>query len=169
MRKSTISNVLKLHERNITQLLVFGFIIGSMYGKYGRQCNSRIETNTPYDDAYLQLRMSDKQTGSQENTRLMFVGIQTTEEYMVTRAKAAFETWVHSIHGDSKFFIGNETTEESKINNGDIPIVRLPYVNDNSYPPQRKSFYMLKYMNDHYIDDYGLYEPMMMFLSMVIG
>ncbi|ETE66288.1 hypothetical protein L345_07934, partial [Ophiophagus hannah] len=34
-----------------------------------------------------------------------------------------------------------------------IPIVPLPGV-DDSYPPQKKSFMMLKYMHDHYLDKY---------------
>uniref|UniRef100_A0A8C5RA84 Hexosyltransferase n=1 Tax=Laticauda laticaudata TaxID=8630 RepID=A0A8C5RA84_LATLA len=34
-----------------------------------------------------------------------------------------------------------------------IPIVSLPGV-DDSYPPQKKSFMMLKYMHDHYLDKY---------------
>lgn len=34
-----------------------------------------------------------------------------------------------------------------------IPIVALRNV-DDSYPPQKKSFMMLKYMHDHYLDQY---------------
>lgn len=34
-----------------------------------------------------------------------------------------------------------------------VPLVALPGV-DDSYPPQKKSFRMLKYMYDHFIDQY---------------
>ena len=34
-----------------------------------------------------------------------------------------------------------------------LPLVALPDV-DDAYPPQKKSFLMLKYMYDHFIDDF---------------
>ncbi|KFO32021.1 Chondroitin sulfate synthase 3 [Fukomys damarensis] len=34
-----------------------------------------------------------------------------------------------------------------------VPVVALPGV-DDSYPPQKKSFMMIKYMHDHYLDKY---------------
>ncbi|EPQ07345.1 Chondroitin sulfate synthase 3 [Myotis brandtii] len=34
-----------------------------------------------------------------------------------------------------------------------LPVIELPGV-DDSYPPQKKSFMMIKYMHDHYLDKY---------------
>ena len=39
-------------------------------------------------------------------------------------------------------------------NVGGVNIVALPGVADNVYPPQRKSFSMLRHLADHHIDDY---------------
>ena len=38
----------------------------------------------------------------------------------------------------------------------DIPLVALPGI-DDSYPPQRKSFAMLRYMYDHYRDQFRFF------------
>ena len=38
----------------------------------------------------------------------------------------------------------------------DIPLVALPGI-DDSYPPQRKSFAMLRYMYDHYRDKFRFF------------
>lgn len=35
----------------------------------------------------------------------------------------------------------------------DLPLVPLPTV-DDSYPPQKKSFLMLKFIHDHFGDEY---------------
>lgn len=37
---------------------------------------------------------------------------------------------------------------------GYIFLFRLPGVNDNEYPPQKKSFMMLRYMHDYHINNY---------------
>ena len=80
--------------------------------------------------------------GEGNNSKLMFVGIQTKEEYIDTRAKTAIDTWINSIHGDSKFFVGENVNFKPNLKESNIPVVRLPDVKDNSYPRQRKSFYM---------------------------
>lgn len=57
-------------------------------------------------------------------------------------------TWSKSIPGKVEFF-----SSEGSDTSIPIPIVPLPGV-DDSYPPQKKSFMMLKYMHDHYLDKY---------------
>ncbi|KAJ7379558.1 Chondroitin sulfate synthase 1 [Desmophyllum pertusum] len=46
-------------------------------------------------------------------------------------------------------FFTSDTTQRKF----DLPVVSLPGV-DDSYPPLKKSFMMLKYMHDHHIDEY---------------
>lgn len=77
----------------------------------------------------------------------IFVGVMTAERFLHTRAKAVYETWGQDLPGKLMFF------SSSSSKNGDLPVVSLEGV-DDSYPPQRKSMMMLKYMYDNFIDDY---------------
>lgn len=83
--------------------------------------------------------------GSSEG--LLFVGVMTASKYLETRAKAVYETWGRNVPGQIRFF-----SSEYSISNS-IPLIPLRGV-DDSYPPQKKSFAMLKYMHDNYIDKY---------------
>lgn len=84
----------------------------------------------------------------QSTDNLVFVGVMTAEKFLDSRAVAVYETWGKSVPGKMLFFTSENS--ESKAN---IPIVRLPGV-DDIYPPQKKSFMMLKYMHDNYLNDY---------------
>ncbi len=83
--------------------------------------------------------------------KLLLVGVMTTKHFLRTRALAAHQTWAQSVPGDVIFF----TSEDSGFvrEHPEMRIVSLPGVTDD-YPPQRKSFYMLKYMHDMYGDSY---------------
>ncbi|XP_029301385.1 chondroitin sulfate synthase 3 [Cottoperca gobio] len=84
-------------------------------------------------------------------THFLYVGVMTAKKYVRSRAVAAYKTWVSSIPGKVEFF--------SSAGSGSIhlpvpvPVVSLAGV-DDSYPPQKKSFMMLKYIHDHYLDKY---------------
>ena len=95
--------------------------------------------------------ISKPQKLSQElhTKQLVLVGVMTSDKFVGSRAVAVHNTWGASIPGKIVFFSGNETREDV----GGLPVVRLDDV-DDSYPPQRKSFMMLKYMHDHYIDQF---------------
>ncbi|XP_062870131.1 chondroitin sulfate synthase 3 isoform X2 [Trichomycterus rosablanca] len=81
----------------------------------------------------------------------LYVGVMTAKKYLDSRAVAAYKTWASSIPGKVEFFSsqGSDTVPLS----GPLPMVSLPGV-DDSYPPQKKSFMMLKYMHDHYLDKF---------------
>ncbi|XP_016055846.1 PREDICTED: chondroitin sulfate synthase 1 isoform X2 [Miniopterus natalensis] len=72
----------------------------------------------------------------------------TAQKYLQTRAVAVYRTWSKTIPGKVEFF-----SSEGSDTSIPIPIVPLRGV-DDSYPPQKKSFMMLKYMHDHYLDKY---------------
>ncbi|KAF3687021.1 Chondroitin sulfate synthase 1 [Channa argus] len=72
----------------------------------------------------------------------------TAQKYLNNRAVAAYRTWAKTIPGHVGFF--SSEGSDTSIN---IPIVALRNV-DDSYPPQKKSFMMLKYMHDNYLDKY---------------
>ncbi len=79
---------------------------------------------------------------------LVFVGIMTAQKYLDTRAKSVYETWGRALPGKMSFFSGSGSSSAY-----DIPLVSLPGV-DDSYPPQKKSFMMLKFMADNYLDKF---------------
>ncbi len=83
--------------------------------------------------------------------KLLFIGVVTAEKYLETRASAINSTWGRGVE-DLHYF-------SSPPANGsiDLPIVTLPGVNDSVYPPQRKVYHMLKYMYDHYLDDFDFF------------
>ncbi|XP_059214710.1 chondroitin sulfate synthase 3 [Centropristis striata] len=91
----------------------------------------------------------DKGRPGSRPKRFLYVGVMTAKKYVRSRAVAAFNTWASSIPGKVEFF--------SSAGSGSIhvplPLVSLEDV-DDSYPPQKKSFMMLKYIHDHYLDQY---------------
>ena len=78
----------------------------------------------------------------------LLIGVMTAKKYLDTRVVAAYRTWAQGINGRVIFF-----SSEGSETKYDVPVVSLKNV-DDSYPPQKKSFSMLKYMYDHYIDKY---------------
>ncbi|XP_005871167.1 PREDICTED: chondroitin sulfate synthase 1, partial [Myotis brandtii] len=86
--------------------------------------------------------------GGPRDRNFLFVGVMTAQKYLQTRAVAVYRTWSKTIPGRVEFF-----SSEGSDTSIPIPIVPLRGV-DDSYPPQKKSFMMLKYMHDHYLDQY---------------
>jgi len=79
--------------------------------------------------------------------KMLFAGVMTAEKFLDTRAKAVYETWGKVMPGKMMFFASSSSQRN------DLPVVSLTGV-DDSYPPQRKSMMMLKYMHDNFIDQY---------------
>lgn len=80
---------------------------------------------------------------------LLFVGVMTAEKYLPTRAVAVYETWGQTIPGKIAFFSSEVSKKPEK--SPELPLVSLKTV-DDSYPPQKKSFLMLKYMWENFGD-----------------
>ncbi|KAI2645560.1 Chondroitin sulfate synthase 3 [Labeo rohita] len=81
----------------------------------------------------------------------LYVGVMTAQKYLASRAVAAYRTWTPNIPGRVEFF-SSEGSEKVPL---PIPMPVIPLTGvDDSYPPQKKSFMMLKYMHDHYLDKY---------------
>lgn len=81
----------------------------------------------------------------------LYVGVMTAKKYLTSRTVAAHKTWAHSIPGKVEFYssAGSDTVPLPE----PLPVISLEGV-DDSYPPQKKSFMMLKYIHDHYLDKY---------------
>jgi len=78
----------------------------------------------------------------------LFVGVITANMFLSTRAKALYDTWGRYIPGKVIFFSSLNNTNEI-----DLPIISLPGV-DDSYPPQKKSFMMIKYIYENCLDSF---------------
>ena len=86
-------------------------------------------------------------------SKLIFAGVMTTSGNLATRARAVSLTWAPEIHGDVQFFCGT-TCNNSNTRSG-LNITILPLTSEeDTYPPQRKSFMMLKYMYEKLLDKY---------------
>lgn len=108
-------------------------------------CETRTDVNLK--TAHEQLEFIKNSAINNSNNNLLFVGVMTAAKYVNSRAKTVYETWGKNVPGKIIFF----SSEFSYSN--EIPLIGLPGI-DDSYPPQRKSFTMLKHMHDNYIDRY---------------
>jgi chondroitin sulfate synthase len=117
-----------------------GFIIASWFHTQLSNCTKTIKTEL--------LVTSISEKPNETNKQLLFVGVMTADIFLNSRVKAVYETWGQKIPGKIVFFSGANTTRQNK-----IPLVSLPGV-DDVYPPMKKFYVMLKYMYDHYIDDF---------------
>lgn len=76
----------------------------------------------------------------------LFIGVITAQTLLSTRADVIFKTWgARASH--TVFF-------SSPGDNQGLPVVHLPGV-DDTYPPQKKVFMMLKYMHDNYLEKFN--------------
>ncbi|XP_028398933.1 chondroitin sulfate synthase 1-like [Dendronephthya gigantea] len=79
----------------------------------------------------------------------LIIGIMTAENYIRTRAKAIHDSWGNTSGSVKVIFFTGERGNAS----GNFDLVRLPKV-DDTYPPQNKSFQMLKYVFEHYMGEF---------------
>lgn len=101
-----------------------------------------------------QANNENQQTANDEvplaKKNLVFVGVMTAKKYLNTRVVSAYHTWTNTIPGKVVFF---SSAGSEKLAPPGVPVISLPGVND-VYPPQKKSFMMLKYMHDYHLNDY---------------
>ncbi|KAK0057903.1 chondroitin sulfate synthase 1 [Biomphalaria pfeifferi] len=83
-----------------------------------------------------------------DKDNFIFVGIMTAKKFIDNRGLASHRTWASNINGKVMFF-----SSEGSTSSYGVPVVALTGVDDH-YPPQKKSFMMLKYMYDHFLDKY---------------
>jgi chondroitin sulfate synthase len=79
----------------------------------------------------------------------ILIGVMTADRYISTRVKTIRETWANTLDSVKIIFFCGDQGNASM----DFDFIRLPGV-DDTYPPQNKSFYMLKYIFEHYINEF---------------
>ena len=155
--------------------LIVGLFLGSLLGAFGPLFN--FMTASCYNqnrlvnlDSSEDLKINHTPTSHQDfpenkarNRGFAFVGMLSTDSLIRTRGLSAAETWAQDMariidpktgarSHTAKLGIFADTSFQTP--GTGVEIIRLPGVADNVYPPQKKSFSMLKYMADHYIDQY---------------
>lgn len=86
------------------------------------------------------------------NAKLLYVGVMTAGKYVSTRGKAILDTWAREVPGKVELFVGEDTLSDDEAKS--MSVVQLNKVDDGAYPPQKKSFMMLKYMHDQYLNGF---------------
>ncbi|XP_043934620.1 chondroitin sulfate synthase 1 [Protopterus annectens] len=123
----------------------------------GSGCSSSVSLHSgvrkDYGGVLVWQQPQDSDAGNHEelipkSKHFLYVGVMTAQKYLGNRAVAVQKTWASNIPGKVEFF-----SSEGSDTSFPIPIVPLQGV-DDAYPPQKKSFMMLKYMHDHYLDQY---------------
>ena len=72
-------------------------------------------------------------------------------DFLSTRGLSVYETWGSSnIPGRIDFYIGSVSLEQipTKVKKSGMSIIILSNVNDTVYPPQKKSFYMIRIIHE---------------------
>lgn len=87
------------------------------------------------------------------DNNFLYIGVLTAKKYLPTRGRAIQDTWARQVPGRVEFYIGGVGEKDDSFAI-DLPILRLPTVDDNAYPPQKKSFMLLKHMYDNYLAGY---------------
>ena len=85
----------------------------------------------------------------------ILIAVVTTEKYLQTRAVAINQTWAKEIQGNNQlyFFVGeNCKTDDYRLQG--MPIIKMKGIKDHIYPPQKKVFAVLKYINNFYGEEY---------------
>lgn len=131
--------------RGLVQRKLIIFLVGVTLGYTLASC-LLVTTNLSEDTAGF-----PTQVANHSNTLL--IAVVTANQHLQSRAEAVRETWLRvaaEAGVDVLFYTGEEASDVSV---GDIPIVRLPGV-DDTYPPQKKVFKMLKHAHVNYMDNY---------------
>ena len=84
--------------------------------------------------------------------KTIFVGVMTSQLYLPTRAKALYDTWAGDV-SMLVFFVGQDCFIPPDLSH--LPIIKLQGVPDAIYPPLQKAFGVMKYMYEHFVNDYN--------------
>ncbi|KAH1012717.1 chondroitin sulfate synthase 1 isoform X1 [Dendroctonus ponderosae] len=123
--------------------IIMGVIFSQLFTSTSKFCPSHtVEKSEEVDNKD---SLAGKSTPRSKN--LLLVGVMTAEQYLSTRAKVVWNTWGQEVPGRMLIFSSENSTS------AEIPLVALSGI-DDSYPPQKKSFTMLKYMHDNFIDQF---------------
>ena len=149
----------KTYYIKVVLAVTFGMFTGLLISYIARQCflsGTKVKCKPPSDSTptqpvptksesrHLNISMELKPT-----RYFLLIGIMTADRFIPTRAKIIHDTWASKLDSVKVIFFCGEHGNHS-INS---ELVRLPGV-DDTYPPQKKSFLMVKYVYEHYINEF---------------
>ena len=126
--------VMKLVKTRDIVIVAVGIVLGYMYGVHVRRRNGHI--NRPY-------HLKDELTIRQP----LYVGVITAADFLKTRVLNINGTWGHKAP-KVEYFASEGQGKQA------LPVISLPGV-DDTYPPQKKVYRMMRYIHDHYINRYN--------------
>ena len=138
-------------------MFVISVLIGLLFAVIIRECllgSYYLCTNNTQvreDEAFKKIGVEHSKFPHNSDKNLVFVGIMTAQQFLDTRAPAVYQTWASDVPGKVAIF-----AKEDAVSDNDIPIIRLAGT-DDAYPPQKKSFMMLKYMYDNYLNHFEFF------------
>lgn len=100
---------------------------------------------------------SNHAEGETRKRGFAYVGMLSTDTLIRTRGLSAAETWAQDMNKkglSSTAKLEIYADSDFQVPGTGVKVIRMPGVADNVYPPQKKSFSAIKYMADHYIDQY---------------
>jgi chondroitin sulfate synthase len=137
--KSLISNTFSVI------VFVTGFLLSTLFFRRINHCTLHKAFK---EKSFFSIVKDDLSINIKPENNFLFVGVMTAQQFLDTRVKAVFETWGKNVPGKIVFF-----SRAGSVSKNPIPLVELDGV-DDSYPPLKKFFIMVKYIYDHYLDDY---------------
>ena len=135
--------------------LVIGFMLCSILrsylflNHYDLCLMNRLESTMELESKYSPIVEIIDKLKSNSRAKL-FVGVMTAQKFIDSRAYHIFNTWGQFCKVCIAFFT---SSSYFKLTHSSLPVISLPTV-DDSYPPQKKSFLMFKFMHDHFIDHF---------------
>ena len=109
--------------------------------------NSRFYPKRKNDYVFQRINKEVSQL-SRENVNLIFVGVMVDQNNLDSRISDMTSTWTREISGEIAFFVGENSSAKLS-----APLIKI-HGTDDSYPPYKKSFLMLKYMYDHCLEKF---------------
>lgn len=84
----------------------------------------------------------------------IYIGMMSSAKYLSTRVQRNVDTWAQKGGWKIDVFTSPGLSQLRVPKDLNLDIITLPGVDDNAYPPQKKSFMLLRYMHDYHINDY---------------
>ena len=111
-----------------------------------RPSSRLVDVRTPLTQQRTRPKTLAEELGASMRQPLL-IGVVTSKKLLFSRARAINNTW--GPQAPKLIFFSSEGTKAH-----DLPVVSLSGT-DDTYPPQKKVYRMLKYMYDHYIDNFN--------------
>ena len=136
---------------NVKKYVDYETEMTSQIAKRKKQRDNNLRNNIKALDRELEANSKNKINIVRDRKHFIYIGVLTAQKYLQTRGRAIMDTWAKKVPGTVEFYVG-EGVENVNDGGPPLPLVKLKTVKDDSYPPQKKSFLLLKTMHDIYLN-----------------